>query len=100
VIFELTSRTFEGSIKHVLSGYRPVYDVQPDYWTSVHHEFMDSKGVATGESARAEVWFISPEAYPHSLWVGRSLIVAEGSRHVGIATVSKVFNPLLLQNGG
>jgi len=100
VIFELTSRTFEGNIKHVLSGYRPVYDVQPDHWTSVHHEFVDSNGVATGEKARAEVWFISPEAYPHSLWVGRTLAVAEGSRHVGVATVSKVFNLLLLQNDG
>ena len=98
VLFELTSRTFSGEMKRVLSGYRPTYDILPGYWTSVHHEFVDVEGVATGEKARAEVWFLTPEVYAHSLWVGRILTVAEGSRHVGVATVSKIFNQVLLHD--
>ena len=100
VLFELSSTTWERAIKHVLSGYRPIYDVLPDYWTSVHHEFVEVESIATGQRARANVWFITPEAYPHTLWLGRTLNVAEGSRKVGTATVLKVFNPLLLKDAG
>lgn len=89
----------DGSVKHVLSGYRPAYDVRPDYWTSVRHEFETDAGVATGGRAAADVWFISPEAYPHSLWPGRVLNVAEGSRIVGKATIEQVLDPLLLKTG-
>jgi hypothetical protein len=99
VLFELNSRMHDGKLKRVLSGYRPCYDVRPDYWTSVLHEFVDVEGVATGEKARAEVWFLTPDVYLRSLWVGRVLSVAEGIRPVGVANVSKVFNPVLLQDG-
>jgi translation elongation factor EF-Tu-like GTPase len=99
VLFELTSRAYDGEVKRVLSGYRPLYEIRTDYWTSVHHEFKEQHGVATGEQVEAEVWFISPEAYPHSLWVGRILVVAEGPRVVGRATVSKVLNSALFHSG-
>jgi translation elongation factor EF-Tu-like GTPase len=98
VIFELTATKMDGSVKHVLSGYRPTYEVRSDYWTSVHHQFETDEGVVTGGRARADVWFISPEAYPHSLWAGRVLNVAEGSRIVGTATIEQVLNPLLAKN--
>jgi hypothetical protein len=95
VLFKLTSLTFEGLEKRVYSGYRPVYAVRPDYWPSVHHEFSSAAGVATGEEVSAEVWFLTPEAYPKTLWVGRELAVAEGSREVARATVAEVFNRVL-----
>ena len=79
----------------MFSGYRPTYDIRPDYWTSVHHEFASDVGVSTGESAVADVWFITPEVYPHSLWPGRVLAVAEGHRIVGKATVQQVFRQSL-----
>ena len=97
VLFELTAPTLEGQVKNVTAGYRPLYDVCTEFWTSSHHEFLDLPTVQTGQSSRANVWFISPEHYPHSLWVGRVLNVAEGSRIVGAATVLNVFNPLLLK---
>jgi hypothetical protein len=98
VEFELLARTSEGAVKHVYSGYRPVYEVLPDYWSSTHHEFAGGC-IATGEKGLAEVWFLSPEAYPQSLWVGRRVRVAEGSRQVGEAIVKTVFNQVLLKNG-
>ena len=100
VLFELTASTFEGRPKQILSGYRPVYGIRPDYWTSTHHEFLESGGLVTGQAGRANVWFVTPEAYPNSLWVGRVLQVAEGSRVVGSARIVKVFNAALVQNGG
>ena len=98
VLFELTSLGCDGKAKRVLSGYRPIYEICPDYWTSTHHEFIDCDGISTGYSARAHVWFISPDVYPHTLWVGRVLEVAEGSRVVGTATILDVLNPVLLQS--
>src|SRR4051794_1271618 len=94
VMFRLNSETFDGKVKRVCSGYRPIYDVRPDYWTSTHHEFLDVSEVRTGEEAVAHVWFITPEAYQHSLWIGRVLTVAEGSRKVGTSTVLDIFNPI------
>lgn len=95
VMFELTSLRGDGDIKFVLSGYRPIYDACPDYWTSARHEFLGVERVNTGERALAEVWLLSPDAYPHSIWVGRKLRVAEGSRIVGTAEVLKIVNPIL-----
>ena len=84
--------------KPVRSGYRPVYDIRPDYWTSTLHEFVDTDEVATGAEAPAHVWFITPEVYPHTLWVGRVLTVAEGERPVGTATILEILNPILKRN--
>lgn len=98
VLFELTSKRIDDSVKHVLPGYRPIYEVMPDYWTSVHHEFETDAGVSTGGSAIAEVWFINPDAYPGTLWPGRVLNVAEGSRAVGKATIERVFDPRLAKH--
>jgi hypothetical protein len=92
VLFELTSNAYDGKLKTVVCGYRPAYKIRPDYFTSAHHEFLDCETVSTAESARAEVWFLSPEAYPKSLWVGRTLEVAEGSRVIGSARVLEILN--------
>lgn len=95
VMFELTSPRFDGGTKVVLSGYRPTYEIRDDYWTSAHHEFVGVERLLTGQRALAKVWLLSPEAYPHSLWTGRRLHVAEGSRIVGTAEVLTVINPVL-----
>ena len=95
VRFRLESLTLDGKRKTVLSGYRPAYDIRPDYWTSTHHEFTSQSEVSTGEEVTAKVWFITPEVYPKSLWVGRVVRVAEGSRQVATATVEAVLNPIL-----
>ena len=100
VLLELTSLTREGKTKQVSSGYRPIYDVHPSYWTSTHHEFLCCDSVSTGQSAKANVWFLSPESYPNTLWIGRVLRVAEGSRIVGTATILAVHNPGLLLASG
>lgn len=93
VMFELTSLCFDGDQKIILSGYRPIYEIRADYWSSAHHEFVGVEQLMAGQRALAKVWLLSPEAYPHSLWAGRKLRVAEGSRIVGAAAVLRIINP-------
>lgn len=93
VSFTLTARRVDGSLKEVISGYRPIYKVCADHWASAHHEFVGATGVCTGRKCKAEVWLLSPEAYPHPFWIDRRVEVAEGSRSVGIADVLQIINP-------
>jgi translation elongation factor EF-Tu-like GTPase len=99
VLFELTVLTRAGQVKRVFSGYRPLYAITTDICTSATHEFLDVPHVETGDRVRAHVWFLVPENYPGSLWVGRTLKVAEGARDVGVATVLAVHHPLLARDG-
>ncbi len=77
------------------NGYRPDYRVRPDYWTSANHKFVGTDSVRTGESAEADVWLLTPEAYPGCLREGDSIEVAEGSRVVARVVVLAVLNPIL-----
>ena len=92
---EVTFR-FNGTRKGpVAEGYRPAHRIREDYLTTgVHHYFGVSQVAPDGE-ARGTVTFITPEAYPNSLWVGKVLPIQEGERVVGTATVEKVLNPIL-----
>jgi len=95
VNFSLAAHRSDGSLKEVISGYRPIYKVCADYWSSAHHEFVDATGVCTGQQRKAEVWLLSPEAYPHTFWIGRRVEVAAGSRVVGVVDVLQILSPLL-----
>ncbi|TXI90593.1 MAG: hypothetical protein E6Q34_08670 [Burkholderiaceae bacterium] len=96
VLLHLVATEMGGKNRPVKSGYRPVYAIREDYWTSTNHDFLDVVEFAPGQIGRAHVWFLSPEVYPKSLWVGREMSVAEGNRVVGKAVVVKVLNPLLV----
>jgi len=98
VLFELLGSAQGGRTHAVLSGYSPAYAVQPDYWTSVRHEFIDADSVEPGARAQAWVWFLTPEAYPGLVWPGRVFEVAEGERRVATATVVEVFNAVLARD--
>jgi translation elongation factor EF-Tu-like GTPase len=88
-----------GKSNAVKSGYRPNHLVKEGYLTSGHHEYLDKELVSPGESATAHIWFISPEQYPHTMQVGSVIRVQEGSRLVGHAKVTKVFNEILAKQG-
>jgi translation elongation factor EF-Tu-like GTPase len=88
-----------GRSKAAFSGYRPNHAVKDDYLTSGEHTYLDCNEVLPGCTARALIKFITPEAYPHSLWVGRIITVQEGGRIVGHAKITKVLNPLLERDG-
>ena len=87
---------FNGQKKQkIIDGYRPAHLVMPNYLTTgIHHyyeiDYALPDGVATGT-----ITFISPEYYPHCLWVGKKISIQEGNRIVGSAIITKIMNPLL-----
>lgn len=77
------------------SGYRPAHKVKEDYLTTGVHNYFDCDEVFPGQTVRGTIAFITPEVYPHCLWVGREIDIQEGSRVVGRARITKILNPLL-----
>ena len=85
-----------GKSNAVRSGYKPQHLIHENYQTSGHHEYEKAGTLEPGQSAKAKVWFISPEVYPASIWPGRVLDLFEGSMRVGTLEVIDVVNPVLL----
>ena len=76
-------------------GYRPAHRIREDYLPTGVHQYYGVSEVAPAGEARGTITFITPEAYPHTLWVGKTMDICEGERIVGTATVEKVLNPVL-----
>lgn len=91
VLFEFNGRRKT----HAANGYRPTHLVTNDYLTTGVHHYYNVNAVAPNGTARGTITFLSPEAYPHSLWVGKKINIQEGERVVGYATIIKIFNSLL-----
>src|SRR6188768_2749249 len=83
----------------VFSGYRPTHRVREDYLTTGVHTYPNVDQVFPGQTVRGTITFITPEIYPHCLWVGREIEVQEGSRVVGRAKITRILNPLLEKGG-
>jgi elongation factor Tu len=91
VIFE-----FNGARKGpAASGYRPMHLVKENYLTTGLHRYFGTETIAPDGTAAGTITFISPEAYPHCMYIGKQINIQEGERTVGTATVTKVLNPLL-----
>ncbi len=95
VIFTLLSTEEGGRSNPVTSGYCPHHLVMPNYLTSGKHHYLGKDSIRPGESVCAYIDFITPEVYPKTIWVGRSLQIQEGEILVGHAIVTKVFNKIL-----
>lgn len=76
-------------------GYRPAHLVMHEYLASGIHHYYDVDQISPDGSAKGTISFLTPEAYPESMWVGKKLPIQEGERVVGYATVLKVLNPIL-----
>lgn len=91
VVFE-----FNGMRKHAANdGYRPAHCVSANYFTTGVHHYYEVDSVPPNGSAKGTITFISPEAYPKTLWVGKRISIQEGQRIVGYATITKIFNNIL-----
>ena len=76
-------------------GYRSQHLVTDNYLTTGVHHYYEVQKVSPNGTAKGTITFITPEAYPHCLWVGKKLIIQEDARFVGYATVLKIFNQIL-----
>lgn len=91
VVFE-----FNGTRKSsVADGYRPTHLITDDYLTTGIHHYYQTNSVLPNGTANGTITFLSPEIYPHSLWIGKKINIQEGARIVGYATITKIFNPIL-----
>lgn len=90
--FTLFDASHGGRQSPVESGYRPQHKLHDNYQSSGRHEYPDVEQLAPGATARAHVWFITPEVYPGSLWVGREIDVMEGSRVVGKLVITRILH--------
>lgn len=81
-----------------LNGYRPVHKVKEDYLTTGQHFYLETGKVEPGSSQKTFIKFITPEAYPNSLWIGRIIDVQESSKIIGRATILEIYNKILELN--
>lgn len=87
---------FNGTrINPVADGYRPTHLITDNYLTTGIHHYYQMNAVPPNGTAKGTITFLSPEAYPHCLWIGKKINIQEGARVVGYATITKIFNPLL-----
>lgn len=87
---------FNGTRKTaVWDGYRPAHLVTDNYLTTGIHHYYETDFILPDGTAKGTITFISPEAYPHCLWVGKKINIQEGARIVGTATITKILNSLL-----
>ena len=92
VLFEFT-----GTRKNpIIDGYRPHHLITDNYLTTGIHHYYEMQTVSPNGMVKGTITFITPEAYPHCLWIGKRINIQEGTRIVGFATVLKIFNPVLL----
>jgi len=92
---EITLLAEGGRQTAALSGYRPAHKVRDDYLTTGEHHYIGCDEVLPGQTVRGTITFITPEVYPHCLWVGRVIDIHEGSRVVGRARITRIMNALL-----
>ena len=91
-----TVKTEDGGRVHpFFIGYRPDHLIKDDYLTCGVHYYYDKELIPIGESALGTITFLTPEAYPNCLWEGKVINIQEGSRIVGYATVTRIFNEML-----
>lgn len=93
--FSLFHGTHGSRENPVESGYHPQHKVHDNYQTSGRHEYPEVEQLAPGASAKVHIWFITPEVYPGSLWIGREIEVLEGSRVVGKLLVTRILDQRL-----
>lgn len=87
---------FNGARKTAAAdGYLTVHCVADDCFTTGIHHYYGVFSVPPDGKADGTITFLFPNAYPHSLWIGKRINIQEGYKVVGYATITKIFNPIL-----
>ena len=76
---------------YALSGYRPQFYYDGHDWDAAYH-FADVERVEPGQTVRALLQFISPDAHVGKLKPGSAFLVREGQRIVGYGAVTKILS--------
>ena len=80
-------------------GYRPAHLVADNYLTTGIHHYYGVESIPPNGTGMGTITFLSPELYPHCLWIGKIISIQEGARIVGYATIIQIYNKsLCLEN--
>ena len=71
------------------SNYRPQFYYDGGDWDAVH-EYPDVERVEPGQTVRALLCFLSPEAHVGKLKPGTPFLIREGQKVVGYGAVTKI----------
>lgn len=83
--------------ENIYEGYRPAHLLCENCLTTgVHNYYNLENGIDQG--LKGTITFISPEAYPACLWVGKQIAMYEGGNIVGYATITNIFNSILYKD--
>lgn len=77
----------------VFEGYRPSHLVTENYLTTGVHRYYNPKDCES--ERKGTITFITPEAYPNTLWVGKKIKMFEGSKMIGYAIILNIYNRVL-----
>ena len=81
---------------NIYEGYRPAHMVKTVYLTTGVHSYYEIKNGV--DEIKGMIAFISPQFYPNCLWIGKKIEMYEGSKRVGHAIITQIFNPTLKSN--
>lgn len=79
-------------------NYRGCCAIQEDYFTSVCFQTIDENDMLYEQPHSCYVNFLTPKAYPHTVWVGRKIELYEGEFHVGTMVIEEIKNTILDRN--
>ena len=82
------------------NGYRPDHLVHKEYLTTGEHYYPNVEKLNYGESTLGYIKFITPNFYPHCLWIGKKIPFQEGATITGYATITKILNKVLESENG
>ncbi len=77
----------------IYEGYRPAHMIREGYLTTGVHSYYNIND--SRDEMKGVITFISPDDYPNCLWIGKKIEMYEGSKMVGYATITKIFNSVL-----
>ena len=81
--------------RKVIDGFRPAHLINDYLTTGLHHYYCNDDTLIKGS-----ITFITPEAYPNSLSIGKAIEMYDGSNKIGYAIVIKILNPILRGSKG
>ncbi len=79
-------------------NYRGCCAIKEDLLSTVCFQTVDGNDMLYEHPHCCYVNFLTPNVYPHTLWVGRKIELYEGKYHVGTMVVEEIKNPILDRN--
>ena len=67
--------------------------IKEGYLTTGVHNYYNIEN--NTDEIKGMITFLSPEYYPNCLWVGKKIEMYEGSKIIGYAIITQIFNPTL-----